>query len=855
VRLTVVGLAAAFSLLIGSRTATVPAASLPKATAVSAGGVHACALLSDSTVKCWGRNGQGQLGDGTHTWRVTAVAVHGLTGATAVSAGLQLSCALLADGTARCWGDNRQGQLGDGTTTSRSTPVAVQGLTRAVAISAGEGSACAVLADQTVACWGDNSRGELGNGTRVASPRPMAVPGLTDVTGVKVEDRHVCALHAGGTVSCWGWSGMLGPVENAGDHLTPTLVPQVTDAVAIASASPFRSCALTARGVPECWDASSEPAIVPGFTNVEAFSTHPDGQQTEHSCALIADGTVTCQSDNPYQGQVGIGKTQTTTPVTVTGLGGVVAISANSFYTCAALSGGGIKCWGGNSDGQLGDGTTQTRFRPVSVLGIDRPVKPVGSVGAGRLATGSLRIAILKAASPAIAPGVPKRCLIARITRVGRHDWASVGFFYGSRSCSRLGNGVVIVRRVRRHWHLVTSGSDLGSCGKLGIPVAVQRDLRLPCRVSKPARAATDTTTYGILMGVSCTSADDCIGVGTSQAVGPIGRNFTLAEKWNGRSWAILPTGEPIGADGSELYSVSCTSADACMAVGQREIPHRSLPLAEAWNGKIWAVKRTPAVASEGGFDSVSCSSPDACIATGYAILHNHNNWFSQVWNGRSWRAVSAPRPTGTTGSNLGGVSCVSRGLCMAVGDYQVNNSSKSRTLAERWNGRRWTINRTPNPRDGANGDQLADVSCGSARACVAVGGYTKPSNMGSLPLVELWNGRAWTMRPSRRARGSTGGDLGGASCRSAQSCVAVGESLNRSGAMALAEMWTGNPWMIKPTPTPSGATDSDLNDVSCGSQHTCMAVGRYATDAFSPGLPLAELWNGDVWTLTSVPL
>jgi hypothetical protein len=84
---------------------------------------------------------------------------------------------------------------------------------------------------------------------------------------------------------------------------------------------------------------------------------------------------------------------------------------------------------------------------------------------------------------------------------------------------------------------------------------------------------------------------------------------------------------------------------------------------------------------------------------------------------------------------------------------------------------------------------------------------------------------------------------------------MAVGESFNRSGAMALAEMWTGKPWMIKPTPTPSGATDSGLDDVSCGSQHTCMAVGRYATDPFSPGLPLAELWNGDVWTLTSVPL
>ena len=120
------------------------AEALPKATAISTGGGHACALLSDATVKCWGSNRSGELGDGTRTRRLTAVAVRGLAGATSVSAGYGMSCALLADGTARCWGDNRHGQLGDGTTTSRSTPVAVQGLTGIVAVSAGAFSACAV---------------------------------------------------------------------------------------------------------------------------------------------------------------------------------------------------------------------------------------------------------------------------------------------------------------------------------------------------------------------------------------------------------------------------------------------------------------------------------------------------------------------------------------------------------------------------------------------------------------------------------------------------------------------------------------------------------------------------------------
>ncbi len=251
-------------------------------------------------------------------------------------------------------------------------PVAVRGLTGAVAVSAGGPSACALLADHTVACWGDNSEGELGNGTFVSSSTPVAVPGLNDVTAVSVGDLHACALHANGTVSCWGWTGRLGPVETHGDQLTPTLVPNLTDAVSVL-AGPFRSCALTARAVAECWDSFSPPKVVPGFTKVKAFSFSEDGQQTEHSCALIAGGTVKCQSPYPYMGQVGIGVTLTKKVVTVAGLHGVTAISTSGFYTCAVAAGGGVKCWGANDVGQLGDGTTETRFRPVSVRGIDKP--------------------------------------------------------------------------------------------------------------------------------------------------------------------------------------------------------------------------------------------------------------------------------------------------------------------------------------------------------------------------------------------------------------------------------------------------------------------------------------------------
>src|SRR5437016_8031246 len=164
---------------------------LTTATGVVTGDADTCALLGDGTVQCWGVGDSGQRGDGTfNNIASVPVAVVGmggaghLTNALAVAARGYHSCALLGDGTVRCWGRNVDGQLGDGTTAplncspgscGSSAPVQVVGITSAAAVIAGGYHTCALLADGTAWCWGRSDDGQLGNGARASASTPVPV--------------------------------------------------------------------------------------------------------------------------------------------------------------------------------------------------------------------------------------------------------------------------------------------------------------------------------------------------------------------------------------------------------------------------------------------------------------------------------------------------------------------------------------------------------------------------------------------------------------------------------------------------------------------------------------------------------
>jgi len=227
------------------------------ATGVSSYSATTCAVLDDGTVRCWGANTYGQVGDGTTVIRSTPQPVTGLTGVTQVASGDGHSCARRSDGTVWCWGLNSNGQLGLGNQTSSSVPVAVPGLTGVVDVSAGQTSTCATLTDGTVRCWGAGSLGQLGTGTTTRYLQPTAVAGLTGAVETQVFDSTACSRRSDGSVWCWGVNnaGQLGGGASGTTSLSAVAVPTITDAVAFGSGR--RPCFVLSGGTVRCTYSST----------------------------------------------------------------------------------------------------------------------------------------------------------------------------------------------------------------------------------------------------------------------------------------------------------------------------------------------------------------------------------------------------------------------------------------------------------------------------------------------------------------------------------------------------------------------------------------------------------------------
>jgi len=368
---------------------------LTEIVAAAGGSAHSLALRSDGTVWAWGLNSLGELGVGmpsapsppvgapstplasgepfppmTLPGRATPVQVSGLTDMAAVATGSWHSLALKRDGTVWSWGENGDGLLGDGLTLNlngvtispdRWAPAQVGGLSDVVAVAPGYGHNLALKADGTVWAWGFNGHGQLGDGTTETRTTPVKISGLAGVIKIAAGDAHSMAVKRDGTVWVWGSNatGQLGDGTTA-DRLSPVQAA-LTGTAAVAGGQ-FHSLALKDDGTVWAWGRDEYgqlgegtqlpqlsrlgPLQVGGVTGVRKIAAG-----STHSLAVKDDGTVWAWGGNTA-GELGDGTRNAlllpgrSTPAQVSGLGGAVAIAGASGYSLAVTGDGGVWKWG-----------------------------------------------------------------------------------------------------------------------------------------------------------------------------------------------------------------------------------------------------------------------------------------------------------------------------------------------------------------------------------------------------------------------------------------------------------------------------------------------------------------------------
>ncbi len=365
--------------------------------AVGVGRHHTCAVLNDDSLSCWGYNGFGQLGDGTNTDRSNLTAVMLGTGRTVktMTVGRNHICAILDNDSAKCWGSNSLGQLGYGGPVYRITPTAVDlgTVQTATAASVGNNHTCVIRTGNSLVCWGNNQSGQLGDGTNANSSTPVVVDLGTNMTAkaVSVGYAHTCAILNDDTLRCWGNNehGQLGD-SSVINRLSPVAINLGSNRAKEVSAGAYHTCVILDNDSLSCWgyndsgqlgDNSTTERHVPtaialGGNTAEAISA---GQN--HTCAILSNNSLSCWGRNSF-GQLGDGTTVQRNVPTAVGLGGSApkAVSVGGEHTCAILNNDSLRCWGYNSSHQLGDGTDANRDTPVNInLGTGQRAKAVSA--------------------------------------------------------------------------------------------------------------------------------------------------------------------------------------------------------------------------------------------------------------------------------------------------------------------------------------------------------------------------------------------------------------------------------------------------------------------------------------------
>lgn len=335
-----------------------------KAVQVAAGHSAACALMSNGTARCWGRNNMGEHGiEPSDIDAATPVAIAGVKDATDIWMGGDsgssgdMACVRTKAGAISCWGSRANKPKVEGKKWTSSVEE-IPELKGAKDLALGGGTQYAVVADGSVMAWGSTAFNAIGDGDTESYDKGLTkVPGVAKAKALAAGQNHACALLEDGTVTCWGY---VSPKQ------APKKVEGLSGVVALGAGSGNSdTCAITADKKVQCWGEQQKIREESGLADASLMRAR------NHKCVMTNAGGVQCWGYND-RGQVGTGEIKGSNGKKdpVVELGKAVHMDVGMNFACAAIDDGNVKCWGWNNRGQLGDATLIDRAKPVMVAGL-----------------------------------------------------------------------------------------------------------------------------------------------------------------------------------------------------------------------------------------------------------------------------------------------------------------------------------------------------------------------------------------------------------------------------------------------------------------------------------------------------
>jgi hypothetical protein len=360
-------------------TASATIVSLGRTPLISAGESHTCQIFSE-ILRCWGLNASGQLGDGTNTQRTSPTSTYPGVSFYSVSTGQNHSCAITTGGVLMCSGENTENQLGDGGNTDRTAWTVIDVGVSYASVSGGDLHTCGITTAGVLKCWGENADGQVGDGTTDPVVTPQVISAGTPYALVSAGGSHTCGITQTGVVNCWGLNdnGQIGDASLL-DRTSPTAL-SIGGTYKSISSGGKHSCAVNTSSQLYCWGDSEKGQVGDGIADPAVnyqtatlinslFSYSVVFSGLESTCAITTAGALRCWGENTTSA-LGDGTTvdrSSPTAIDTAKIYSSVSSSNGGYFGCGMLTNNSFRCWGGNGNGQIGNGTIITASTPVDV--------------------------------------------------------------------------------------------------------------------------------------------------------------------------------------------------------------------------------------------------------------------------------------------------------------------------------------------------------------------------------------------------------------------------------------------------------------------------------------------------------